>query len=133
MTQEIPDEYGGQPRRRLPTVEQLRIAHRRRRRIRAGDFGAGVEGHARRPFVMTEGARLRRPVEISERPGEPAELMLGAVVIPVDRSIGRHSSLGCLRRRHAPVDLFDRLRQLRPTTFVRGGGELAFEFQPRQT
>jgi hypothetical protein len=35
----------------------------------------------RRAAVRPEGIRLRRPVQITERPGEAVEMVLGAVVI----------------------------------------------------
>jgi hypothetical protein len=51
----------------------------------AGGAGRGI-GTRRERNIQSAGKRserfrLRRPVEIAERPGEPVEVMFGAVVI----------------------------------------------------
>jgi hypothetical protein len=73
MTKHVADDAGSQPAG--VAVWRRRIRPRIERKL----IGAGE-----RP----ERGRLRRPVEISHRPGETVEIMFGAVVIGVD---GRQS------------------------------------------
>ena len=50
-----------------------------------GDAGRRVQGEDRRVSKPTKGPRLRRPVEVSERSGEPLEMMFRSVVIAIHR------------------------------------------------
>jgi len=69
------------PSRRLelfPSREAQRVPQE------IGQYVAGTrmrERKHRRATVRPEGIRLRRPVQITERPGEAVEMVLGAVVI----------------------------------------------------
>src|SRR5207249_6546050 len=73
---------GRQPERMAQNVarDELRIA----------DCGL------RRIDKEPERVGLRRPIEIAERPGEAVEMVLGAVVIPVDRVEPAHEASAAL-------------------------------------
>ena len=105
------------PRRQAERVPQD-VADRRWRTAiarmadRRGASGRGVERVLRRAGERSKRIGLGRPVEITERPGEPVEVMLGAVVIGVDGADHRpQPSIAALGFLHAAVDLFDRLRR----------------------
>src|SRR5439155_4132883 len=68
------------PRRQTRRVtQQISDAARRRRGVRTrseGDFACAGKRSKR--------IRLRRPIEVAERPGKPVKVVLGAVVVLVD-------------------------------------------------
>ncbi len=73
--------------------------------------------------------RLRRPVEIAERPGEAVEVVLGAVVVPVN---GAHRAACATHLGHPAIDFLDRLRDLRAPPLVGRRGELRLELGARE-
>src|SRR5215510_8547787 len=66
--------------------------------------GAGAEQRTlRRARVRPERVRLRRPVQITERPGEAVEMVLGAVVIIARAKWPVHADQGPPRGRGIPA------------------------------
>src|SRR5262245_15523787 len=53
----------------------------------------GDEGGLRSAVEGAEGIRLRGPIEVAERPGEPREMMLRAVVVAVNRASVVHDAM----------------------------------------
>ena len=98
-------------------------ARRRRRRAvvgRGSERGTTPRRPARKSGTSArrngETGGLRRPVEIPERPGEAVEVVLGAVVVPVNARYRRRAALTSAMRRSIFVD---RLRDLRAPPLVR--------------
>ncbi len=91
MTQHVADRCDGQRFGSEPEPAGVFERDRPRRvSVRAGGAGRWVQRHSGTAFVRAERFRLRRPVQIAERPRERVEVMLRSVMVAthdLDRAV----------------------------------------------